>query len=206
MTIQQLKKYLPFVLAFFHLIGLGIFIYNHKAPDLSYVTITLSALVVLLMEKKHQLTYLVFAVIFAGGYLVELIGVQTGYLFGEYSYLPSMGPTIMDTPIFIGACWYGVVVGAANIARYVKGSPLMRSLLAAILAVAMDIVLERTAIAYGLWSWINDSVPFYNYFCWFLFSFLFAWLYLRKTEEKNKLSVWLYIIWFLFFSILSIFR
>jgi putative membrane protein len=196
-------KYFPPVLVIFHLVGISMFLIERKAPDLTFANLLLSACLVLLAEENLKKAILIFTLIFLGGFLIELIGVQTGLLFGNYWYEDAMGPLLFKTPIIIGATWYAVVVGAANISRYVKGSILSRAILTGLLTVLMDILIEKVAINYGLWNWQDGEIPYFNYFCWFIFSALFALVYLRFTDTINKTAVYLYFIWIGFFSLLT---
>lgn len=201
-----IKKYTIHLLLIFHIIGIALFIYLKAAPNISYLTILLSALLILVNEPKSNKSVLLFLTIFFFGYLIELIGIQTGWLFGNYYYQPAMGPMLMATPIIIGATWYAVVVGAANIARNIKASIIGRSLLAGLFAVFLDFFIEKVAIAYGFWNWESGVVPFYNYLCWFIFSALFAFIYLHFQKSTNKNSIYLFIIWLGFFALLTLFR
>lgn len=200
---KLIDKYLPLIIAFFHLIGVGIFLTLGKAPALSWVTIALTAILVFIKEPSIKKAVLPFSVILVFGYLVEVIGVQTGYLFGSYHYIESMGPQLFGTPFVIGFCWYAVVVGGASISKYIPGSIWARAILTGFLTVILDIALEGAATNYDLWQWEGGIIPFYNYFCWFLFSTLFAVLYLKVVKEQNKLAVWVYLIWLIFFVILA---
>jgi putative membrane protein len=202
---DKAKKYFFPILVLFHLIGVGLFLYLKLAPGLSFLNILMSAVLVFLVEKEKKKAAIVFAIIIVFGFIIELIGVQTGLLFGEYLYASSMGPKLFGTPIIIGATWFAVIAGASNIARYVKGSVMSRAIIAGILAVLMDVLIEQVAVGYNLWQWKSGSIPFYNYLCWFIFGSIFAYLYLRITPEKNKLAVRLFCIWVGFFAILALF-
>lgn len=203
---KLLKTYSIQLILIFHLIGVVLFVYLQEAPDISYLTILLSALLVLVNEPKSERSLSLFGSIFLLGYVIELIGVQTGWLFGDYSYESAMGPVIMSTPIIIGATWYAVVVGAANISRKVNASILGRSLLAGVLTVFLDFFIEQVAINYGFWSWESGTVPIYNYLCWFIFSAVFAYAYLRFQKSDNRISVYLYIVWIAFFAVLTLLK
>ena len=199
-------SYFGLVLIIFHAVGIGIFLYLNEAPSLSYLTILGSAVMVLLAEVNKSKSALVFGTIFVFGYLIELIGVQTGYLFGQYIYQEAMGPLIFRTPLIIGATWYATVAGAANVSSYVKAPVLAQSILAGFLAVLMDMLIEQVAVSYGLWQWVGGEIPLYNYLCWFVFGSIFAFIYLKLTESKNKVAFHLFWIWIAFFSILTLFK
>ncbi|MBD3637951.1 MAG: carotenoid biosynthesis protein [Crocinitomicaceae bacterium] len=200
---DKVTNIFPIALAVFHVIGATLFIYLSKAPDFSYITIFLSAVLVALSEELNSKSLLLFLVIFCGGFLIELIGVQTGWLFGSYHYNTAMGPLIFGTPVIIGATWYAVVVSSCNWANRMAKHILIRSVLAGALAVLMDVVIEQVALHYELWSWKNDTVPWFNYLCWFVFGSLFSFIYFRYSKGQNRTAHYLYGIWFLFFTILT---
>lgn len=198
-------RYFPAFLLLFHIIGIGLFLHFSAAPELSYLNIFMSAILVLLAERESRRATLVFLAIFVLGFVIELIGVQTGLLFGTYSYESSMGPLLFGTPVIIGATWYATIAGAASISILIRGNDISRSLLAGALAVLMDLFIERVAINYGLWNWADGQPPLFNYICWFIFGSVFAFIYLRNTKHFNKTAFYLFVIWLLFFSILTLF-
>ena len=53
--------------------------------------------------SKPFIAYL--AAVFAAGWLVELLGVKTGLIFGEYHYDDGLGFKILDIPLIIGLNW-----------------------------------------------------------------------------------------------------
>lgn len=203
--IKQYSKYLPLVLVIFHVIGLGLFLIEKEASPLTYLNLTLSAILVLLATNDGKRALVPFVGIMFGGFIIELIGIQTGILFGEYSYLTPMGPQIIGTPVLIGATWYGVVSGAAAILQQSTMNIGFKALLIGLICSVLDILIEIVAIDYGMWFWHFHEVPAFNYLCWFVFSSLFGWLYLSFCKEKNNTARWLIIIWICFFTILSIF-
>ncbi|MCB9225057.1 MAG: carotenoid biosynthesis protein [Crocinitomicaceae bacterium] len=165
----------------------------------------MSAILVLIAEKEQRKSIQIFAFIFVTGFLIELIGVQTALLFGEYTYEPSMGPLLFGTPFIIGATWYAVVAGAASVAGLFRLNIFLKSALAGMLAVIMDLFIEQVAIKYELWRWTDSQPPIYNYICWFVFGSMFAFLYIKNTKNLNKTALSLFWIWLLFFTVLTLF-
>lgn len=190
-------------LSVLHLAGMVLFLYLGKAPVFSYGTIFLSSIAVLLTEKSLKRAAVIFAVIFLAGFLIELIGVHSGLLFGEYAYHPAMGPQFYETPILIGSTWYAVVAGTATISQSVRTARIGKAVLAGLLAALMDVLIEQVAVHYGLWYWKRGTVPFFNFVCWFIFGTVFAFIYLKWTTNTNKTAVHLFWIWLVFFAILA---
>ena len=61
----------------------------------------------ILFDESHisYKQYIVFAVIFLVGLGIEIIGVSTKAIFGNYSYGNALGVKVFDTPLLIGMNW-----------------------------------------------------------------------------------------------------
>ena len=142
------------------------------------------------------------------GFGSELLGVQTGLLFGDYSYGPVLGPKLWGTPVIIGLNWmllaYCSGVTAASLA---PGShPAFRAFLAAALMVGLDLFIEPVAIRYDFWRWPGGTPPLQNYTGWFLVAFPLQLAFTKLLGlAKNKVAVALFVIQFLFFLSLGLF-
>lgn len=198
-------KLFPALLILFHAIGIGLFLYFATAPAMSFLNIFFTSILVVVAEKNWQKSVPIFVIIFSTGFLIELLGVQTGILFGSYAYGDSMGPLFMGTPLIIGSTWYAVVASSSAVAQRIEIPLLAKSLLAGFLAVLMDVMIEQVAMSYGLWSWEGGQIPFYNYVCWFIFGSIFSFIYLKYTNQKNNTAFYLFWIWAAFFTTLTIF-
>ena len=191
------------ILLLFHLIGLALFLTLPDASQLSYVTLIVSGIVLLVEETFSLSKVVVIITIFLIGYSIELVGTQTGYLFGNYQYGSSLGFKIYGVPIIIGLNWIIIVAASSSIAQRVGGSLFRKAILSAIPCTLLDLIIEPVAISYDFWSWENETIPIFNYLCWFVFSFIFSLLYLSKNLKTNKTAVNIYIIWMAFFIILN---
>ena len=63
---------------------------------------------------------LAFFLIFLLGFVVEVVGVQTGLIFGSYSYGATLGVKLFDTPLLIGLNWIFVSYSSYSIACQVS--------------------------------------------------------------------------------------
>lgn len=102
---------------------------------------------------------------------IEVIGVATGWPFGEYSYTSVLGFAVLGVPISIVAAWIAIIGNAILIADrllHVNGrkkerrlgwrsNPLFyllyRSLVVALIAILFDLVLDPVAHARAFWVW-----------------------------------------------------
>lgn len=144
-------------------------------------------------------------VVFAAGILLEMIGVNTGLIFGSYEYGPTLGPQIWHTPLMIGVNWLMLVYASLVIvSRYIEKT-YFRALIGAALMVVYDFALEPAAIDLDMWNW-GGAVPMQNYIAWFIISFVLIW-FADKTamvNRKNKIASPLFFIQLLFFILLDV--
>ena len=198
-------KYNLIVLIIFHVVGLILFATDPNASRLSYVTLLISGAALIIDEGINLRKAAVLSSIFVLGYSAELTGVKTGLLFGEYSYDTALGFKFLDVPLIIGLNWVIIVAASSSIVKYFIKKPLiLQAILAAALCTLIDFIIEPVAINYNFWTWIDGTIPFYNYLCWFVFSFLFSAMYLYRNKEINKTGIIIYIIWTNFFIILNL--
>lgn len=198
------SAYSILLLIIFHAIGIILFHNDPSASRLSYITILLTASLVLLNDRPLKKLAIPYLVIFTGGYLIELAGVSTGVLFGEYEYDTSLGFKLAGVPLMIGINWLIVVRSSTEVAHaFPINSFLVKALLAGGLATALDYVIEPIAIKYSFWHWDTVDIPMWNYICWFIFSFLFSFIILKHKPLRNNVAFVVYIIWIVFFIILK---
>jgi bisanhydrobacterioruberin hydratase len=138
------------------------------------VVAIISALVVLFWDVQPMRRLILALVAIMVGLLTEIIGVNTGLLFGNYQYGEILGFKIAGVPILIGVTWLLVSVSTWQIISYSSLSRVQKVISASGLVVMFDLLLEQYATAFGLWSWENGIIPLLNYASWFFVSmFLF---------------------------------
>jgi putative membrane protein len=156
--------------------------------------------------------------------ITEMIGVNTGLLFGNYTYGSVMGFKIGGVPLLIGLYWFIVIycciVIMEQMHQWVKAKyealdqPVMSEkwehisivVDGAMMAAFFDWLMEPAAVKLGFWFWHSVSIPLYNYFCWFMIASLLI-VAARKISipKRNDFAVHLLIIQTLFFLTLRIF-
>ncbi len=121
------------------------------------------------------------------GFAVETTGIATGFPYGEFYYGDALGPKAAGiVPYALPLSWAPLVLGTVAAARpAVSERPHRRVLwvlMAAVLLVAIDGVLDPGAARLGLWVWPEGGayywVPLSNYAGWLLSSTLAAALIL----------------------------
>ncbi len=189
-TVGVTAIYIPFTSAFF--------------ISLTPLALLLSFGVLMLFHRDFRLkTMLIFAFIFLAGFLVEMIGTNSGLIFGGYTYGPTLGLKIGETPVLMGLNWIMMIYLTATPVRKLKTHPLIKVFLSSSLMVAYDVVLEQVAPAIKMWSWSGDIIPLQNYVAWFVLSVIFHTLFISaKVKVKNELALVLLLTQFFFFVFL----
>lgn len=139
------------------------------------------------------------------GFIVEVIGVATGFPFGFYSYSDVLGLKLFETPLIMGINWGMLVYAGTLLFHPVKIYNWLKPVLSGILLVILDIFIEPFAIKWNLWEWSESVPPLQNYLSWTIIAIFFSWL-LNKNLTKsmnNKIVIPVLLIQFLFFLILS---
>ena len=144
---------------------------------------------------------------FIAGVLIEIAGVQTGLIFGNYQYGPVLGPKILGTPIMIGVNWAMLVYCAGAAVNYLVPdvNNWLKAILGAILMTILDVLIEPVAMELNFWSWENNIVPLQNYIAWFFVALPLLGAYFHLVgKTTNKVAILLFIIQFMFFGILQL--
>lgn len=210
----------------FHSVGLaGILVFKSDwvIQSTSFNLLLSMALLFWTQEDRNVFFWLFTLATMLTGIAVEIIGVNTGLLFGNYSYGEILGPKWKAVPLIIGVNWF-IVIFCSGIAittllqkitkpidnTAAEPSPVIKAISVitdgATLAVAFDWLIEPVAIKLGFWKWEGNEVPLYNYVCWFVISLLLMSLFrISPFQKQNKFAIPLLLIQAMFFLILRTF-
>lgn len=127
------------------------------------------------------------------GFLIELLGVNTGWPFGIYQYEWAFGPQLWNTPIVIGLNWFIMTYSGVYILRKLLRNDFLTALISGLCITLLDVVLEPVAINSSYWTWATEHVPLNNYVTWFICITGFSYL-LLKTEGQvsNPMVKWVF--------------
>jgi putative membrane protein len=206
-TKLKLKVSIIILIAFYISGIVGILTKNQTIDFLSLTPLNLlvnATLLLLNHQKGTNKQWLVFLIIAVIGYFIEVIGVTTGVIFGDYFYKTTLGWKLFETPLIIGVNWmlltYGVVY---TIGVKIKNT-IGIALASAFVLVALDILIEPVAIKYDFWIWKQAIVPFKNYIAWFFISFILCYIVAHyKSVSKNNFAPYLLVMQFIFFGIFN---
>ena len=162
---------------------------------------------------RYAFTYLGIALSF--GFLIELIGLKTGWPFGTYEYDPSLGPQLFDVPLVVPFAWAMIAHPILCAARRVAGNWVF--LYGGFGLMAYDLFLDPQMVTAGRWTWevtgshvpFTPEVPLSNAFGWLLSGMaLIAILHLALPRDRRKVSasfitIDIFLIWTWFAGVVS---
>jgi putative membrane protein len=211
----------------FHAVGLiGILFFNRQffVQTTAINLLLMFVLLVWTQKEKNGFFVLFVAVAFLMGLSAEIIGINSGALFGNYTYGNILGYKFMKVPIIIGINWFVIIyccgisihtllMKAINrISAETKTKPMTLKAISVIvdgatIAVFFDWIMEPVAVKLGYWKWNDDGeTPFYNYVCWLMVSnIILAVFHFSRFNKQNKFAVNLLLIQMMFFLLLRTF-
>lgn len=204
---QKLKISIA-VLCILYAVGtVGISLFPQSAlTSLSALNLWLTAIIVLLNHKEWNKAFYIFlGSSYLIGFLMEVLGVQTGVIFGVYEYGDNLGLKLWDVPLVIGLNWVMVAYGSSCIVHSFLHQKWQQVIGTASLMVLLDSLIEPVAPILDFWSWEIGYAPLQNYIAWFLIAISITILntYLPFSKE-NKSGQALFILQIIFFSTLNL--
>ena len=146
----------------------------------------------------------VISVLFLIGFFVEVLGVYSGLLFGEYHYGKTLGFQFLEVPLIIGVNWVLLVVSSFTVSSYFVSNSILKVVLSSIIMVLLDLMIEPVAIRLDFWHWQAEVIPLQNYLMWFLVALSMNWILTFNRFKFNvKLGFGLLISQVLFFTLQS---
>ncbi len=127
-------------------------------------------------------------------YLIEYIGVQTGFPYGSFSYGIDLGPMLLGKiPLALPVFFIPLVINAYLLVLLLEPER-VRKLYFRILAITgtvlfLDLILDPAAVAINFWNYgsgLYYGVPFSNYLGWIL-SASISVIVLDITLDREKL-------------------
>ena len=148
-------------------------------------------------------------------FILEVVGVTTGAIFGVYTYGETMWAQVLDVPVVIAFNWCILTLACNEVVVRVIGRPtpggklfLLRSVLAAaaagVLTALYDVIIEPVAISLDYWSWAAGDIPLQNYLAWAAIAFLISLpLYLLRIRFRSPLLIIYFLAQLFFFAVLN---
>ncbi len=188
-------------------LGIGLEL-NSSIVKLTPVNLIISLIIISYFHSGKLLRLLLLlSVCFLVGFLIEMIGVQTGLIFGEYSYGTVLGPKFNGTPFLIGINWAMLIYAAGSTINlfFPNWNIWIKAIYSALCLVFLDYLIEPVAMKLEFWNWAQDVVPFQNYLAWGVISLVLSLFFFKTFKtESNKVAYALFILQFVFFGMLNL--
>jgi len=197
------------ILVTVYVVGIAGLLSPYKESFLRFtpINLLLTAAIMLWFHGGWSRRFSAFAaiVIFLG-YLVEVIGVKTGLIFGDYVYGTHLGGKVWDVPPVIGVNWLLLVYAiGCVVGRFQVKTPLVKAVISACFITVLDFIIEPVAIKLDFWHWTAGTVPVQNYAGWLLVSFIFFYSFFRlRLQDLNPMAPIVALLQVVFFGILYI--
>lgn len=211
MTSSKAKSFIYLSIAMYlaGLIGLNIEATKELFRFLTPFHLLSSAAILIYFESNRSKPFWMYlAISYLIGFFIEVAGVNTGLIFGEYAYGKTLGLKIWNTPLMIGVNWFVLsFVIAKSLSLWSKKAVFLKntwifSAAGGALMTLLDFFAEPPAIYHDMWSWTSNLPPFQNYFSWFLVSAFLMFIYQKlRIEEFNPLALPILILQFFFFLV-----
>lgn len=211
-TLSLLKneKYAIILLAAMHIagiIGLALPATQEIFKTLVPFNLLANTAIMLFFHKEWNKSF-IFALLLTMlvGFGVELVGVHTKAIFGNYWYKTTLGFKVFNVPLLIAVNWLIVIyTTSALVAEFEVAKP-TKAVLASLLTVGLDYLIEPIAIRYDFWDWAGGTVPFQNYLAWFGVALFLHLVFVYLPFQKgSKVAVALYVCEVVFFVVLKSF-
>ena len=121
-------------------------------------------------------------------YILEIIGANTGIIYGDFVYNPSWQPALLGTPVIMAIVWVTLIIESYSLSS-IFNKKINRIIVSAFFLVMIDIVIDPGAIHLGLWNWVNGGswygVPMSNYLGWFILGIIGSGIFAFKNNHKK---------------------
>jgi putative membrane protein len=135
--------------------------------------------------KNAWRSFAIWSLVYFIGMSVEIVGVNTGLLFGAYQYGYNFGLKVYNVPLLIGINWVVLTFLTASICKRFIQHKWLAPFCGALLMVTLDIFIEPVAPHFDFWKWESGFAPLRNFVDWFVVSF-FMQLIVKNDLPDGK--------------------
>ena len=206
--IKTYQSYLLYFLILVYVSGSIGFVVNPPffSPFTPY-TLLLTCFVFLihspLADKKFVIAF--FSIAFLG-FIIEVIGVKTGLIFGKYSYGNGLGIKLLDVPLIISINWAMLICAGIRIVSSIFANKIKVLVVAALLVTGIDLLIEQLAPKLNFWQFEGGLPGIHNYLGWIGVAFFISYFFYPTIIKGNRtVSLLILILQIIFFTSLYIF-
>ncbi len=202
------KSYILYFLILVYVSGSIGFVVNPSffSPFTPY-TLLLTCLVFLIYSPLPNKKFIAafFAIAFFG-YMIEVIGVKTGLIFGNYSYGNGLGYKLFDVPLVISINWAMLICAGIITVSSIFADKITVLVFTAILVTGIDLLIEQVAPKLDYWRFEGGLPGLHNYLGWIGVAFLISYFFYPTIIKGNRnVSLIILILQIIFFTSLFIF-
>jgi bisanhydrobacterioruberin hydratase len=154
-------------------------------------------------DKKFLLAFFTIAFL---GYIIEVIGVKTGLIFGKYSYGDGLGIKLLEVPLIISINWAMLICAGIRIVSSIFANKITVLVVAALLVTLIDLLIEQVAPKLDFWQFESGLPGIHNYLGWIGVAFFISYFFYPILIKSNRtVSLIILILQIIFFTSLFIF-
>ncbi len=174
---------------------------NFFMPLTPYSLLLTSVVFLLNQPLKEKKFYIAFCIISLIGFMVEAVGVKTGYLFGAYYYGNILGIKLMNVPLIIAVNWALLISSGSIVAQRITDKKYYSAFICATVVTGIDFIMEQLAGKLDFWYFSGGKAGVQNYLAWFFISFCTSLLFSNALKNGNyKASIIVLTLQILFFG------
>ena len=157
-------------------------------------------------QERNKSFWLFVLTTFVSGFVIQLLAVQTGAIFGEFIYGSNLGIELADVPVVMGIFWVLLIYSCGIFMKEFEiKDHNIRAGIGAVLITFLDFLIEPIATKFDLWLWTNLEVPFQNNIAWLGISFVMLRLFfLMPFNKVNPAASIYFVVQYIFFIALNL--
>ncbi len=141
------------------------------------------------LGSKRALLLLASLSLFA--FIIETVGLQTGYPYSAFTYGSGLGPLLPGgAPFSLPFAYVPLVLGALWVTWRLRAKPVLFTCAFASSLLAVDLVLDPGAVVLGLWTYVRGGlyygVPWLNFVGWLISGALAGGLTLMLLRSQKQ--------------------
>ncbi len=205
---KRYKSYFLYFLILVYISGSIGFVVNPSFfSPLTPYTLLLTCFVFLihspLADKKFIIAF--FSIAFLG-FIIEVVGVKTGLIFGKYSYGDGLGYKFLNVPLVISINWAMLICAGIKVVSRIFANKITVLVVAALLVTLIDLLIEQVAPKLNFWQFEGGLPDLQNYLSWIGVAFFTSYFFYPTIIKSNStVSLIILILQIIFFTFLCIF-
>lgn len=204
----KVKRIAVAIIIVFHVVGLFGFLIPPAQPYfvklVPFHLLLMFAIIVFSYNGDVKRLLLFVSGVFLCGFLVEVLGVHTGKIFGNYYYGDTLGYKVAAVPLLMGINWVILIFSIGQMMKSIKiRHSILASAIGAFALVGLDLFLEPVAMKFDYWHWDWHEIPVQNYVAWFIVSvILLKFYYALGLKQQKYIGVTMFAAQLIFFVVL----